>query len=65
MTELSAISEVDLTPFFSNWVMNPGFPQFETREMSSTPNGNNFDVELSVKQKLKGAPEFYSQVPLD
>lgn len=65
MNSLSAITSVDLTGFFEGWVMNPGFPEFETRHFEATPNGANYDVTIGILQKLKGTNTYYHDVPLE
>jgi aminopeptidase N len=54
-----------LNDFFNDWVFNPGFPHFSIDSTVSVPNGNNFDVTVYVKQKLLGAPNYFTNVPLD
>lgn len=54
-----------LTDFFDNWVFNPGWTHFAVDSMTSVPNGPNFDVTIYVQQKLLGAPNFYTNVPLE
>jgi hypothetical protein len=56
----------DMTAFFDNWVFSGGFTDFlidSSRVISSA--GGGFDVQLFVKQKLRGAPDFYREVPLE
>lgn len=65
MNHLNVINGIDATDFFNNWVFSPGFPHFSIDSMTVAPNGGNYDVELFVKQKLKAAPNFYSNVPLE
>jgi aminopeptidase N len=54
-----------LNDFFNDWVFNPGWPQFEIDSAVSVPNGPNYDVTVYVQQKLFGAPQFYTNVPLE
>lgn len=54
-----------LTDFFDNWVFNPGWTHFAVDSMTSVPNGPNFDVTVFVQQKLLGAPNYYTNVPLE
>jgi aminopeptidase N len=54
-----------LTSFFNDWILHPGWPHFEVDSFTSVPNGNNFDVTIYVKQKLRGAPNYYNNVPLE
>lgn len=62
---LTSYTGVDLTSFFDNWVFNPGFPHFSVDSFSVIPNGNLYNVTVYVKQKLDGAPTYYTNVPLD
>lgn len=57
---ITSYSGVDVTDFFNGYVFNPGFPHFSVDSFNVTPNGQNFDVEVFVKQKLKGTSVFYN-----
>ncbi|MDQ3191420.1 MAG: T9SS type A sorting domain-containing protein, partial [Bacteroidota bacterium] len=61
---LSASTGLDLTDFFNDWVFNPGFPHFSIDSVRSAPSGLNYEINVYVKQKLKGAPAFYTNVPM-
>ena len=61
--ELNASSTVDVTDFFNDWIMNPGFPQFSIDSFSVSPNGSDFDVTVYTKQRLRAAPSYYNSVP--
>lgn len=65
MNHLNSINGIDVTDFFTNWIFNPGFPHFNIDSVNVTPNGSNYDVQVYVKQKLKAAPNYYSNVPLE
>ncbi|HLG03664.1 MAG TPA: T9SS type A sorting domain-containing protein, partial [Bacteroidia bacterium] len=54
-----------LNDFFNDWVFNPGFPHFSIDSVVSVPNGPDYDVTVYVEQKLRGAPNFYTNVPLE
>jgi hypothetical protein len=64
---LERYSGYNLNDFFNNWILAPGFPQFSIDSMSISPNGNNYNVTIYIKQKLAGAPwnAYYSNVPLE
>ncbi len=62
---LSTYSGINLTPFFDNWVFSPGFPHFSVDSFAVTPNGNLYNATVYIKQKLRGAPSYYTNVPLD
>lgn len=51
--------------FFNDWVFNPGWTHFAVDSMQSVPNGPNYDVTIYVQQKLLGAPNYYTNVPLE
>lgn len=54
-----------LVDFFNDWVFSPGFPHFSIDSSKVTPNGQNWDVTIYVKQKLNHAPHYYNNVPLE
>ncbi len=55
---LSNHSGINLNDFFDAWVFAPGFPEFSVDSFALAPNGNNFDVTVHARQKLKGATTF-------
>ncbi len=63
--KLTAATGHDMTNFFEDWVFSPGFTHFSVDSVQITPNGGEFNVKVFVKQKLRGAPHFYQQVPLE
>jgi hypothetical protein len=65
MFSLERYSGYNLTDFFNNWIFAPGFPQFSIDSTISVPNGNNYNVTVYVKQKLMGAPSYYTNVPVE
>jgi len=62
---LEATTGYDLHPFFTDQVFAPGFSVFVLQGMVAEQNGTNWDVDLSIKQKLRGATVFHQAVPLD
>ena len=63
--ELTASTGVDMTNFFKDWIFAPGWAHYTVDSIHVTPNGGNFDVEVFVQQKLKGATVFHSGTPLE
>jgi aminopeptidase N len=61
--EINLLAGVDVTDFFNDWILNPGFSQFSVTEMTASANGGNYDIALVIEQKLKGAPAYHSNVP--
>lgn len=62
---MEASTGYDLHPFFTDQVFAPGFSVFVVQTMDAQPNGGSWDVDLLIKQKLRGATVFHQQVPLD
>ncbi len=58
-------SGVDLHSFFDDQVFAPGFSVFVVDSFASNFNGNNYDVNFYLQQKLRECPHYYSNVPLD
>jgi len=56
---------MDMTNFFNDWVFNPGWTHFSIDSFNVVPNGLNYGVTVFVKQKLTGAPAYYTNVPLE
>ena len=63
--ELMTTTGVDLTNFFRDWVFNAGFPHFSIDSMTVVSTSGNYDVTIYIRQKTKGAPSFYQQVPMN
>jgi len=51
---LSARTGINLNDFFNNWVFTPGFSHFSVDSFNVVPTGNNFDVTVFAREKLKG-----------
>lgn len=63
--QLSAIAGIDLNDFFDNWIYDTGWSQFSIDNMSATEGDVMFAVSMDVKQRLKEANNFYSNVPVE
>jgi aminopeptidase N len=63
--KLTTATGVDMTEFFNDWVFAPGFIDFtiDSSKIQTTANGMNASVY--VKQRLRGAPNYYTNVPLE
>lgn len=61
---LTQATGVDLGPYFDAWIFAPGYAAYEVENMTATAQGNEFDVELMVQQKLHAASVYHEQVPL-
>jgi hypothetical protein len=55
----------DLDAFFDAWVFNPGFSVFTVEDFSTNVAGNGWGVFMTVRQLLRKAPAYHTDVPLD
>lgn len=62
---IAATGQTFLNDFFNDWVFNAGWPHISVDSFASVPNGPNYDVTFYVKQKLRGAPNYFTNVPMD
>ncbi len=62
---LQISSGQNLTGFFDNWVFNGGWPHFSIDSVITTGTSAPYTSVIHVKQKLFGAPNLYSNVPLE
>jgi aminopeptidase N len=64
--KMSAATGRDLTDFFNNWVFSPGFTHFSIDSARQTAvTADSAFYKIFVKQKLRGAPALYQNVPLE
>jgi len=63
--ELTSSTGIDMTSFFKDWIFAPGWAHYTVDSTQITPNGGDFDVEVFVQQKLRGANVFHTNVPLE
>lgn len=64
--KLEAATGYDLHPFFDNWVFNPGFTHFAVDSAKAGDwNGETWPMRIYLKQKLRGAPAYFSEAPLE
>lgn len=63
--ELTSSTGIDMTNFFNDWVFAPGFSHFDIDSLKTTPNGPNFDADVYIQQKLRGASIFHTNTPLE
>ena len=62
---IEASTGADLDPFFDGWVFAPGFSVFTVEHYWAGPAGNKWWATMDVRQLLRKAPAFHTQVPLD
>lgn len=62
--KLSAITGVDLTNYFNDWIFQGGWPHVSVDSSSAVTAGQQFAVTLYLKQKLTGRSEYSHHVPV-
>jgi len=64
-TALNNITGMNMTPFFDDWLRNPGFAQFGIDSVNFQTNSGSTDVFVRLKQGLYNAPQLFTQVPVE
>jgi aminopeptidase N len=62
--ELSNNTGVNLQPFFQNHILDPGFATFTVDSFSVQPTTGNYNVEVFIAQRLRKAPQWFTDVPM-
>lgn len=62
--EVSAITGVNLTNFFNDWVFQGGWPHVSIDSLTVTPAGQNYTVEVHLRQKLAGRNNYSTGIPM-
>jgi hypothetical protein len=63
---LSDFSGIDCADFFNDWIRSPGWAGFSIDSFSvNTISANEYQVNFSVKQRLKGRNTYANNVPLE
>lgn len=55
---ISNYTGIDMSDFFNAWVFSPGFPHFSIDSFNVVQTGDEWDVSIYLKQKLKGTDIF-------
>lgn len=64
--KMNAATGYDLTDFFNDWVFSPGFTHFSIdSSIQETVTTDSISWKIFVKQKLRGAPDYFQNVPLE
>lgn len=61
---LSSVSGVDMTAFFDDWIFGTGWSNFEKESVVIEPIGNEYEVTLTVQQRVRAADHLHTEVPL-
>lgn len=55
----------DISDWMEDNIYSPGFSTFVVDSMSTVPEGGGFNTTFHIHQKLREAPHYYTNVPLD
>ncbi len=62
---ITNVTGIDMNPFFDDWIFSPGFSHFAIDSFQTVFNGTDYEVTLFVRQRLKGATNFHTNVPFE
>ena len=52
---ISEFTNIDMTDFFDTWVFTPGSPVYSVKSFSTKADEDNYEVEITMNQKHRGA----------
>lgn len=61
---LSMTSSLDMSDYFSDWIMQPGWAAFEIDAQAFSPGEDGWIVQLTIGQKQRGPANPYHNVPI-
>ncbi len=61
---LSVATDIDLTSYFDDWILQPGWATFEVDSFTTALVGASWPTTIHVQQKLRHANHFYNNVPV-
>jgi hypothetical protein len=62
---IAASGQNNLLDFFNDWVFSPGWPHFSIDSFLVSQIGASYRVSIYIRQRLHGAPHYYTGVPLE
>jgi hypothetical protein len=62
---IAASGQNNLLNFFNDWVFSPGWPHFSIDSMQILPVSGSYRIRVFIRQRLHGAPHYYTGVPLE
>ncbi len=63
--QLMVATGLDLTSFFDDWIYAPGFAAYEIDSVNVVQNGSDYETTVYIQQKLRAAPHFHTNTPLE
>lgn len=61
---LTQTTGVDMTDFFRDWILQPGWASFEVDSFRTVTTNGQHTTTVHVQQKMRGPAEFYQHVPM-
>lgn len=61
---LSVATGIDLTNYFADWILQPGWAAFEVDSFTTEQVGAEWPTSIHVQQKLRHADHYYTDVPV-
>ncbi len=61
---LSQCSGIDLTNYFNDWVLQPGFTHLSIEHSEVEPVSANYLVNYQIRQRISHAQHYYNNVPV-
>lgn len=61
---LDDASSEDVAALFDPMLFNPGFMEFSVDDYTIVQSGDEQEISIDIRQKLRYAPDYYSSVPL-
>jgi len=63
---IESTGETDkINAFFEDWIFAPGFAAYEIDSVGITPSGSEYEAVVHIQQKLRAAPHFHTNTPIE
>jgi aminopeptidase N len=62
---LSTYTGKNMTPFFDNWIFDKGWANFSIDSTDIKPIGNEYDVDVFMRQRKHKNNNYFSQIPME
>lgn len=62
---MSLYTGVNLSHYFDNWILAPGFTHFSIDSTQIVPNGSDFETSVFLRQRKHKSSDYYTNVPLE
>ena len=63
--QLTEASGIDMSHFFNNWIYQPGWANYEIDSVFFEPDGNEWQANIHIQQKLHKALSLHTNTPLE